>query len=79
MEKKKEPHSLVLNPLFKDAAGGDYTFRSKKNICKIGFEPFDYSKAGVYGEKVWIEKTRLSAQKVEKFKKLASLRLSTQE
>lgn len=76
---KKEPHSLVLNPLFKDAVEDDYTFRSKKNIRKIGFEPFDYSKAGVYGEKVWTEKARLSAQKVEKFKKLASLRLSTQE
>ena len=29
------------------------------NINKIGFVPFDYSKAGVYGEKEWIDKAKL--------------------
>ena len=78
-KKNKEPHSLVLDPLFNNAAADDYTFRSQKNIRKIGFKPFDYSKAGVYGEKEWKEKARLSAPKVEEFKRLATIRLSNQE
>lgn len=75
-KKVKEPHSVSLNPLFKDAKRDDYTFVSQKNIHKIGFKSFDYSKAGVYGDKDWCEKALMCPQKVEQFKKVASIRLN---
>ncbi|MEY8588710.1 hypothetical protein [Phocaeicola sartorii] len=71
----KEPHSVMLDPLFKDVKNDDYTLVSRKNIRKIGFKPFDYSKAGVYGDKEWCEKALLSPRKLELFKKMASIRL----
>ena len=54
---------------------GDYTLVSRKNIRKIGFKPFNYSEAGVYGDKEWRKKALLSLQKLELFKKMASIRL----
>lgn len=74
-KKMKEPHSVMLDPLFKDAKNDDYTLVSRKNIRKIEFKPFDYSQAGVYGDKEWREKALLSPQKLELFEKMASIRL----
>lgn len=75
-KKEKEPHSVVLDPLFKNTAEDDYRLLSRKNIRKIGFKPFDYSKAGVYGDKEWKEKAVLTPEKSEQFKKMASIRLN---
>lgn len=55
----KEHHSVYADPLFKDPLGDDYTFLSVDNVSKIGFKPFDYSKAGVYGTKDWRSKAEL--------------------
>ena len=74
-KKMKEPHSVMLDPLFKDVKNDDYTLVSRKNIRKIGFKPFNYSEAGVYGDKEWRKKALLSLQKLELFKKMASIRL----
>lgn len=55
----KEHHSIYADPLFKNPLGDDYTFLSIDNVSKIGFKPFDYSKAGVYGTKEWKSKAEL--------------------
>lgn len=73
--RRKEHHSVMCDPLFNDVENDDYTFASRKNIRKIGFKPFDYSKVGVYGDKEWREKALLSPQRMELFKKLAAIRL----
>jgi len=53
-----DKHSLVENPEFKDAPGFD--FRLKNNsIQKINFKAFDYTKAGIYGNKEWKSKAFL--------------------
>lgn len=44
--KMKEPHSVTLNPLFMNIKQDDYSFISLKNVRKIGFKLFDYSKVG---------------------------------
>ena len=54
-----DSNSLIANPNFKDATNFNFEIAKKNNINKIGFVPFDFSKAGVYVEKEWIEKAKL--------------------
>ena len=49
----KDIHSLVANPEFADPLAFDFTIKNKGVLRKIGFKPFDYSRAGVYGDPVW--------------------------
>lgn len=68
-KEKKEPDAVNLDPLFVDPLKGDFRFRSTKNIKKIGFKPFDYTKAGVYGSEEWKKKAGLSPEKTQEFDK----------
>ncbi len=54
-----DSNSLIANPNFKDAPAFNFKFKNKSNISKIDFEVFDYSKAGVYGERSWTKKAKL--------------------
>lgn len=49
----KDKHSVIADPLFVDASAADFRFRSQKTAKRIGFKPFDYSRAGVYGDDAW--------------------------
>ena len=72
-EWKKVPHdinSIVADPFFTDPAHLDFTFHSTKNIRKIGFKPFDYTKAGVYGSPDWIKKAKLDPDIAEAFRQV---------
>lgn len=75
-KRTKEPHSVSVDPLFRDVKADDYALLSRKNVRKIGFEPFDYSQAGVYGDKEWREKAVLSPLKIAEFRRMASIRLA---
>ncbi|MDR2168706.1 MAG: right-handed parallel beta-helix repeat-containing protein [Planctomycetaceae bacterium] len=46
--------SIVADPKFKDPQNGDFRLAEDSPAFKIGFKRFDYSKAGVYGDKNWI-------------------------
>lgn len=52
-QEKRERNAVFADPMMKNPQAGDFTFKSRKTIKKIGFKPFDYSKAGVYGSKAW--------------------------
>ena len=54
-----------------------FDFRFKNNITrKIGLIPFDYTKAGVYGDPDWIKKAILNPQKIEAFNKIVNERVA---
>ncbi len=55
----KDIHSVVADPLFADPENFDFRIASQKVARKIGFKPFDYTKAGVYGDPEWIKKAKL--------------------
>ncbi len=42
-----DKHSIIADPHFRDPEHGDFSFTDERNAKKIGFVPFDASKAGV--------------------------------
>jgi len=51
--KQKDSSSIYQDPCFRDPENMDFRFKNKAVMKKIGFVPFDYTKAGVYGNRKW--------------------------
>ncbi len=50
----RDRSSVIADPLFVDAKGLDFRLKDGSPASQIGFKPFDYTKAGVYGREEWI-------------------------
>jgi hypothetical protein len=48
--------SFVADPMFVDPKNGDFRFKDDTAAKKIGFVPFDFTKAGVYGDERWMQR-----------------------
>ena len=64
----RDPKMLVADPLFRDPLHGDFTFKRLKTAKKIGFKPFDYSRAGIQGDDAWKAKARMAPEELEDFR-----------
>ena len=54
----RELGSRIADPLFVNAAQDDFRLRTNSPALSLGFQPFDYSRAGVYGEAAWLAKAK---------------------
>jgi len=52
---KKDLKSIIADPKFYDISKCDFRMKNKAALKKIGFVPFDYTKAGVYGDTDWLK------------------------
>lgn len=52
--KGRELVSLMADPLFVNAAKHDFHLKQNSPALRLGFKPFDYSRAGVYGTAAWL-------------------------
>lgn len=68
----KDVHSVLMDPKFADPAHLDFRIRNKSLISKINFKPFDYSKAGVYGDASWKELAKFDAKLAKQFDDLVA-------
>ncbi len=55
-QKGHDKNSIVADPGFIDPKNHDFHLKPGSPALKLGFEPFDYTKAGVYGEVGWVAK-----------------------
>lgn len=57
-KQKREKSALFINPQMKAPLNDDFTFINERAARTIGFKPFDYKKAGVYGSDAWLKKAQ---------------------
>jgi hypothetical protein len=62
-------HSYIANPGFADATAFDFSIADSTAIKKINFKPFNWHKAGVYGEAVWRKRALLPPETTKLFDK----------
>jgi len=55
-QKGHDLHSVIADPGFVDTKNLDFRLKPDSPAFKIGFEPFDYTQAGVYGDPAWTAK-----------------------
>lgn len=66
-KKGHDINSILADPMFVDPIRGDFRFKSGRNIRKIGFVPFDYGQAGVYGSDDWKRKADMDLKDIRRF------------
>ena len=63
----KDKHSIIADPMFVNPEIFDFHFKKTSVIHKIYFKPFDYLRAGVYGDVSWKNKAILPNDLIKRF------------
>jgi len=63
----KDKNSVIADPGFVNPQNFDFTIKKLALMKQIGFIPFDYSKAGVYGSAEWSELAKFDKRLAEKY------------
>ena len=53
-----DTHSIIADPGFVEGEAGDFRLKPDATALTIGFKPFDFTKAGLYGEAEWVAKPK---------------------
>lgn len=72
----RDKNSIVADPFFSNPEDYDFQIINNRNIRRIGFKPFDYTKAGVYGDASWVEKAKLADDVLQAFDREVEKNLS---
>ena len=72
----KDVHSVIADPLFVNPAAYDFHFKNLSVARKIKFNPFDYTRAGVYGSAEWKKLAEFDPDLAKEFDKIVSQRES---
>ncbi len=70
----KDIHSLIADPMFVDPGKFDFNFRRTSVVRRIGFVPFDWTQAGVYGTEDWKQLARFDPELELRFNKIIAER-----
>ncbi|MFC5412617.1 right-handed parallel beta-helix repeat-containing protein [Larkinella bovis] len=70
----KDPHSIVADPGFVNPQAFDFRLKNTDVVNRIGFKPFDYSQAGVYGSMAWKNKARMDSGVAQEFDQMVAQR-----
>lgn len=68
----KDQHSIVADPGFANPAAHDFRLTNTDVVQKIGFKPFDYSQAGVYGTIAWKNKAVMDSAVAQEFDEMVA-------
>jgi parallel beta-helix repeat protein len=68
----KDQHSIVADPGFVNPDAFDFRLRNTDVVGRIGFKPFDYSQAGVYGTIAWKNKARFDSAVAQAFDQMVT-------
>lgn len=52
----QDQHSVVADPKFRDIDSLDFTLQADSPALPLGFKPFDWRQAGLYGEPEWTKR-----------------------
>jgi hypothetical protein len=63
----RDQGSVIADPKFVDPDNYDFRFASDEVIKQTGFQSFDYSRAGVYGDAAWIALAKATRNSEEKY------------
>ncbi len=53
-----DEHSIIADPGFVNAEAADFRLQPDSPALEVGFKPFDFSTAGLYGEPEWVNKPK---------------------
>jgi hypothetical protein len=68
----KDKNSIIADPQFVNPKQFDFRFKNASVVNKIGFIPFDYNKAGVYGSVEWVKKAQMGIELEEEYNRIIS-------